>query len=84
MYSEYNSIARLNNSCAKHRGWVLTPLHDLATNIDIPGFPATAGALTAMTGPQLDALLTALDLPTNGTVTARRSRVKFYIGVPDV
>ncbi|EXJ89499.1 hypothetical protein A1O3_02566 [Capronia epimyces CBS 606.96] len=81
--SEFNSIARLQNSAAKHQGSTLTALHDTFTNLVIPGFPQTCAALAALDEAQIDAILTALGLDLLGTLAERRSLLEFFIGVPD-
>jgi hypothetical protein len=83
-YSEHNSIARLQNSGAARNDHRLTVLHDYATNTNIQGFPTTPAQIDHMTSAQLNPILTALDLPTNGTVQAKRRRLKFYIGLKSV
>ena len=84
LYSEYNSIARLQNSVAKRADHPLTALRDYTTNAEIPGFPATPTQLANMTDARLDPILRALDLPVTDTVSERRQRLKFYIGLGEL
>ena len=81
-YSEYNSCARLHNGFIRDPDHPLKPLRSTLTNADVPGFPATITVLTAMTGAQIDPILAAFGLATDGMVSERRQRLRFYIGLP--
>ncbi|KAF1953313.1 hypothetical protein CC80DRAFT_595883 [Byssothecium circinans] len=81
--TEYNSIARIQNSSVRKSDTPLTALRDYTTNADIPGFPATSAHLSNMSGPALDNVLTALGLPTNGSTEEKEKELRFYIGLKD-
>jgi hypothetical protein len=60
----------------------LVALHDLGTNVAIPGFPNSDDELQRMARRnQMDPVLRALGLPTNGNMDAKRQRLRFHIGV---
>ncbi|KAF2259468.1 hypothetical protein CC78DRAFT_537079 [Lojkania enalia] len=82
--TEYNSIARLQNSGIRRSDVPLTALREYTTNADVQDFPATPAQLLNMSGPALDRILTALNLPTNGTTADKKQRLRFYVGLPDV
>ena len=46
-----------------------------------PNFPATRGALLALHGPALDALLVAYNLPIVGSVVQRKNRLAGLLGM---
>ena len=58
-------------------------LHNPITDAPIPGFPGTIAQLNGMQGAGVDNVLTALNIPTNGTVPQRRQRLKVHIGLLD-
>ena len=70
----HNSTARRDN------GATLQPLRDNNNQI-IPGFPQTLAALDALNGGEIDRLLQALGLATDGLFAARQTRLRQYIGV---
>ncbi|KAF2795108.1 hypothetical protein K505DRAFT_360490 [Melanomma pulvis-pyrius CBS 109.77] len=81
--TEYNTIARLQNSGLSRSDGQLTALRAYATNADVPGFPLTPAALSTMSGPALDRVLAALSLPTTGRTADKKSRLSVYIGLGD-
>jgi hypothetical protein len=54
------------------------------TNSEVPGFPATPADLATMTIAEIDPVLAAFGLSTGGGVGAKRQRLKFYIGLPQI
>jgi hypothetical protein len=62
----------------------LRPLYGMMTNMEVPGFPATAFNLAAMTNAQITPVLVAFYLSTDGTIAAKRIRLKLYIGLTDM
>ncbi|OAX81911.1 hypothetical protein ACJ72_03744 [Emergomyces africanus] len=81
---EFNSIARLQNSAVRRSDIRLTILRDYRTNTDIPDFPETSAHLSNMSGRALNSVLTALNLPTDGTTAEKKRQLRLYIGLPDV
>jgi hypothetical protein len=77
-------MARLNNTVIRNADYPLHPLRSTTTNSEVPGFPATVAELTTMTNAEIDPVLAAFDLPTGGGVVAKRQRLKFYIGLPQI
>jgi len=59
------------------------PLHNVTTNGVIPGFPTTTRQLGAMELAAINTVLTALGLPTNGTLPQKRQRLRVHIGLLD-
>jgi hypothetical protein len=54
------------------------------TNTEVPGFPAAAADLAAMTNAEITPVLAAFGLSTGGEIEAKRQRLKFYIGLPQI
>lgn len=53
----------------------------VASNGQVPqNFPASITAVHQLTGAQIDALLVAYQLPTNGSVATRRGRLMRFLG----
>jgi hypothetical protein len=82
--SEHNSLARLNNTAIRAADTALYPLRSTMANSEVPGFPATVGHLAAMTIAEIDPVLAAFGLSTAGGIGAKRLRLKFYIGLPQI
>jgi hypothetical protein len=82
--SDYNGLARLNNTVMRNPDHSLCPLRSTTTNSEVPGFPDTAAELATMAAAELDPVLAAFGLPTGGGVVAKRQRLKFYIGLPQI
>jgi hypothetical protein len=60
----------------------LVALHDLGTNVAIPGFPNSDDELQRMARhDRIDPVLRALGLSTDGTMDAKHQRLRFHIGV---
>ena len=80
--------ARHDNSAAHQAQDALTALliTNPAGNALVPPaqFPPTLGALHALTGARLTALLTAYGKPVPATLAAKRSALQHYIGVRPV
>ncbi|OJD19482.1 hypothetical protein AJ78_00550 [Emergomyces pasteurianus Ep9510] len=81
---EFNSVARLQNSAVRRSNVPLVAMRDYRTNTNIPNFPATSAHLSNMSGRALNDVLTALNLPTNGTLAEKKQQLRLYIGLPDV
>ena len=69
------------NSLAITDTTAIVPIPRVIDNQLPPNFPATRGAMRALTGAQADALLHFYGLPVNGTVTERRRRLAMYCHV---
>jgi len=81
--SNTNGLSRLHNSQLTSPNHPLTPLHHIATNTLIDGFPATPAAITTI--PQADAndLLAALGEDIDGNIAAKRQRIRRAIGLKE-
>ena len=82
--SEHNSLARLNNSGIRSPDHTLFPLRSTMTNSEVLGFPATSTDIATMTVAEIDPVLAAFGLSTGGGIGAKRQRLKFYIGLPQI
>ncbi|RPA90059.1 hypothetical protein L873DRAFT_1795733 [Choiromyces venosus 120613-1] len=77
----FNSLARFeNSSLTRTSGSQLSTLRK-AQNKHVNGFPHTLGHLDPLSSGNVNALLTAYGLPTEGPVAERRRRLKKLIGV---
>ncbi|KAF2464238.1 uncharacterized protein BDR25DRAFT_396772 [Lindgomyces ingoldianus] len=79
--TEYNSLARLQNSRIARSD---IPLREVTTNAYVQGSPATPAQLSNMSGPALDHVLTALSLPTNGETADKKQLLRFYVELMDM
>jgi hypothetical protein len=72
---------RLHNSVARSHDYPLKTLHDLVTGQDIPGFPATPDDIRTMHYSVVDRVLTALGVALVGDAQARRTLLRFHVGI---
>ncbi|KAI6857980.1 hypothetical protein KC343_g7290 [Hortaea werneckii] len=79
--SDYNDIARIQNSLLRGPNDAITPLRNPSTNAAIPAFPATPGAINQLPAAAVNTLLTALEQRTDGSIAARRERIGIAIGL---
>ncbi|KAI6913885.1 hypothetical protein KC318_g1083 [Hortaea werneckii] len=79
--SDYNSIARTQNSLLSGPNDAIMPLRSPSTNSAIPGFPATPYAIDQLQAAAADTLLTALEQSTDGSIAAKRERIGIAIGL---
>ena len=59
----------------------LQPLLSPSTNTLVSGFHDTIGALMAMNSSQIDSLLVGFRLLDNGTVSEKRERLRYFMGL---
>ena len=77
----HRQVALFENSCADNDMRAIVPIPRVIDNQLPPKFPATRGALRALTGTEANALLRFYGLPIHGTVTERRQRLAMYCHV---
>ena len=78
-----NAAVCVVNSHVNRRNYDLMVLHDPRTNTPIAGFPDTITLLMAMHCVEIDNVLTALNLLTNGTVLEKCQRLRVNIRLLD-
>ncbi|EXJ61325.1 uncharacterized protein A1O5_11883 [Cladophialophora psammophila CBS 110553] len=62
-----------------------TPLVNISTAIEVPGFPATSRHITRMEEAELDAVLQGLGVaPTINSVAAKRRQLRGFIGLAEL
>ncbi|KAI7490419.1 hypothetical protein KC351_g653 [Hortaea werneckii] len=79
--SDYNDIARIQNSLLSGPNDAITPLRNPSTNAAIPAFPATPYAINQLQAAAVNTLLTALEVGTDGSLAARRETIGSAIGL---
>ncbi|RMY96266.1 hypothetical protein D0861_00185 [Hortaea werneckii] len=82
--SNHNSVARTQNSLLSGPDDDVTPLLNPSTNTAIPNFPATPRAIDQLQTQTANALLDALDQATNGSLAAKKVRIRIAIGLAGV
>lgn len=80
LYRNYNAIARLQNAKKSHFSDILIPLHD-HLNQPINGFPQTIASIERLRGGDIDAILTALGMSTDGTVSEKKTSLRMALGL---
>ncbi|KAI0549026.1 hypothetical protein F4679DRAFT_548725 [Xylaria curta] len=81
---ESNNIARLTNIGVTDRDAPLTPLHGIATNTTIAGFPRTKAALNELDEVTLDLILKELGHLVEGGVQAKKDRLVLLTGATNI
>ncbi|RFU34625.1 hypothetical protein B7463_g1700, partial [Scytalidium lignicola] len=76
-----NFIARLSNSRVKTADDVLAVLYDVQTNQPIENFPRRSRDINTMTAQVIDPILQALGGDSTGNITAKRKKLRAYIGL---
>ncbi|KAG0632979.1 hypothetical protein HOY80DRAFT_1065569 [Tuber brumale] len=78
--NHYNSAARLENSCTSSRLAPLCPLRT-SSNEPVPNFPPNKASIDALDEIEINALLSAYDLPTTSDLAVGKLRFACYIGI---
>ncbi|KAJ8070408.1 hypothetical protein OCU04_000782 [Sclerotinia nivalis] len=76
-----NSASRTQNSMVTFIDRELSPLVNARTSEAIPEFPQTPGALSCMSGVNINRVLLALGISTSGSLDVRRDRLRVAVGM---
>jgi hypothetical protein len=80
--SEYNTASRLRNCSISNRDVRISNIKDPRTLQPYPNQPETLNALTAMTVPELDALLRSMNVIPLGTSQDKQWQLRELLGLP--
>ncbi|CAD6447993.1 9f79e63f-658f-4075-b70e-346be41cd3b5 [Sclerotinia trifoliorum] len=76
-----NSVARVQNSMVSYLDRGLFPLVNVSTSENIPEFPKTLVAFNCISNANINRVLLALGVGTDGTLEAKRDRLRDTIGI---
>ena len=79
--SDYNQIARVQNSLLQTSTDDLFLLVNPVTNTAVDGFPSRPQDIADMQHGELDGLLEQLGLPAGGRESQKRARLRIHIGL---
>ncbi|KIW94299.1 uncharacterized protein Z519_05615 [Cladophialophora bantiana CBS 173.52] len=82
--SEINNLARIQNSYLSTSASPITPLVNILTAAEVPGFPAMSRHVARVEEPELETVLQALGLaPATGSVAAKRRQLRGLVGLAE-
>lgn len=79
--SDHNNMAYTFNTMVRQSDWGLMAFHDANTNQVIPDFPVTHAELEALTTPDLNIILDALNLSVQGEPHNKKQRLQTRNGL---